>query len=231
MSEVVSVIVPIWNQADQIQEIVDEYRGSLTSLGCCYEILLVVNGSFDASLEMSTRAAEPHGDVQVLSLATAGWGAAVKAGVRAAAGSLLCYTNSARTRGTDLARVIEYAAANPGNVVKATRRLRDGAMRRAGSLLFNAECRLLFDLSVWDINGTPKAFPRALSRLLDLRSDDDLFDAEFMLTCREAGYPVLEVPIEFTGRRGGRSSTNMRSAVRLYWGALRLRDRRRRTPQ
>jgi glycosyltransferase involved in cell wall biosynthesis len=231
MSEVVSVIVPIWNQADQIQEIVDDYRGSLTSLGCCYEILLAVNGSSDASLEMSSRVAQPHPDVKVLSLATAGWGAAVKAGVRAAAGSLLCYTNSARTRGTDLARVIEYAVANPGNVVKATRRLRDGALRRAGSLLFNAECRLLFDLSVWDINGTPKAFPRALSRLLDLRSDDDLFDAEFMLTCREAGYPVLEVPIEFTGRRGGRSSTTMRSAVRLYWGALRLRERRRRPPQ
>ncbi len=227
MSELISVIVPIWNQAGQIQEIVDDYRGSLASLGRRYELLLVVNGSPDASLEMSRRAAGPHGDVQVLSLATAGWGSAVKAGLRAAAGGLLCYTNSARTRGADLARLIEYAAANPGTVVKATRRLRDGVVRRAGSLLFNAECRVLFDLSVWDINATPKAFPRNLSRLLDIRSDDDLFDAEFMLTCREAGYPVLEVPIEFSGRRGGRSSTTMRSAVRLYWGALRLRDRRR----
>ena len=229
MSEGVSVIVPIWNQADQIQEIVDDYRGSLASVGCPYEILLVVNGSSDGSLDTSNRIAAGHPEVRVLSLATAGWGAAVKAGVRAAGADLLCYTNSARTRGTDLARVIEYALANPGTAVKATRRLRDGVMRRAGSLLFNAECRLLFDLSVWDINGTPKAFPRALSRLLEIRSDDDLFDAEFMLTCREADYPVLEVPIEFTGRRGGRSSTTMRSAVRLYWGALRLRDRRQRT--
>src|SRR5829696_679743 len=140
MPELVSVIVPIWKQADQIEGVVDDYCVNLASLGCRYELLLVVNGSPDGSLDVSRRAAQAHPDVHVLALSTAGWGTAVKAGLQAAAGDLLCYTNSARTRGADRAKVSAYAAGNPGTVRKATRRLRDGLMRRAGSLLFNAEC-------------------------------------------------------------------------------------------
>ncbi len=227
MPQLVSVVLPIWNQADQINDIVEDYSDSLGTLGQDHELLLVVNGSADSSLQVCERATKARPAVRVLSTTSAGWGLAVKMGISAARGDLLCYTNSARTRGVDLAKTIHYATSNPGTVVKATRRIRDGPVRRMGSLLFNAECRVLFDLFVWDINATPKVFPRTLSRLLTLASDDDLFDAEFVLTCRQAGYPMLEVPIEFTGRRGGLSTTTWRSAARLYWGALRLyRDRR-----
>ncbi|MFN8061528.1 MAG: hypothetical protein U0Q12_20380 [Vicinamibacterales bacterium] len=180
--------------------------------------------------DVATRAAERDTRVRVLSTRDAGWGLAVKRGLAAATGDLLCYTNSARTRGDDLVRLVQYAASNPGTVIKATRRLRDGLIRRAGSLVFNAQCRLLFDLSVWDINATPKVFPRTLTRLLSLESNDDLFDAELVLTCRRADYPMLEVPVEFTSRRGGLSTTTWRSAVRLYLGAFRLHAAHRGQP-
>jgi glycosyltransferase involved in cell wall biosynthesis len=227
MPQLVSIVLPIWNQADHIDDMIRDYSNSLAGLEPDHELLLVVNGSADSSLRVCERAAKAHPTVRVLSTSTAGWGRAVKIGLSAATGDLLCYTNSARTRGVDLVNVIHYAMRNPGTVVKATRRIRDGLVRRMGSLLFNAECRLLFDVSVWDINATPKVFPRTLSRLLTLASDDDLFDAELVLTCRRAGYPMLEVPIEFTDRRGGLSTTTWRSAARLYLGAVRLhRDRR-----
>ena len=57
-----------------------------------------------------------------------------------------------------------YAAAYPNVVVKANRKIREHWTRRLGSLLYNLECRALFDLSNWDVNGTPKVFPRALRR-------------------------------------------------------------------
>jgi hypothetical protein len=91
-----------------------------------------------------------------------------------------------------------------------------------GSLLYNLECRALFDLSCWDVNGTPKIFPRDFHRLLSLRRDDDLIDAEFVATCRREGYPMLEVPTFSSKRHGGRSTTNVASALRMYWGAVEL---------
>ena len=45
-------------------------------------------------------------------------------------------------------------------VIKASRKIRENWKRRLGSLLYNLECRALFDLPYWDINGTPKVFGR-----------------------------------------------------------------------
>ena len=89
-------------------------------------------------------------------------------------------------------------------------------------MLYNLECRALFDLSYWDINGTPKVFPRSFDKLLSLTRDDDLIDAEFNIICRREGYQVLEVPIFSCLRHGGKSVTNYRSAIKMYWGAIRL---------
>ena len=87
--------------------------------------------------------------------------------------------------------------------------------------ILNAVC--YFDSPVWDINGTPKVFPRKYTPLLNLLlREDDLIDAEFVALCRKHDYPMLEVPVLSTRRHGGKSTTNYGSALKMYVGALRL---------
>ena len=102
------------------------------------------------------------------------------------------------------------------------RTARSVTRRRIASLLYNLECRALFDLSYWDVNGTPKVFPRSLEKLMQLSRDDDLIDIEFNVICRREGYRMLEVPIFSNRRHGGRSTTGYFSAAKLYWGAVRF---------
>jgi hypothetical protein len=64
---------------------------------------------------------------------------------------------------------------------------------------------------------------------LELQSRHDLIDAEFMLACRRESYPVIEISLLTTARMGGRSTTNARSAARMYWCAIGLRVRARGT--
>jgi hypothetical protein len=109
-------------------------------------------------------------------------------------------------------------------VLKANRKIRDNWRRRLGSLIYNLECRALFDLPIWDINGTPKVFPREFGALLELERDDDLIDLEFAWVCKREDYPILEVPLLATQRHGGRSTTNYGSALRMYVGAWRLKQ-------
>jgi hypothetical protein len=90
-------------------------------------------------------------------------------------------------------------------------------------VLYNFECRRLFDLATWDIDGTPKFFPRRYHHLMQISSDAELYDLEWMRACRYAGYPVVEIPIYPTERFGGRSTTSYRSAVRMLVGAYRMR--------
>jgi glycosyltransferase involved in cell wall biosynthesis len=223
--EGISLILPVHNQEDHIGGVVDGYVEALDRLSVPYEVVLVLNGCTDRSPEVCGRLADRLVQVKMVELTEAGWGRAVRAGLREARGELLSYTNSARTTPEMLSLVFLYARAYPDVVVKANRRIRDNWRRRLGSLIYNLECRKLFDLPTWDINGTPKVFPSRFSQLLGLRSDDDLIDAEFNWICRREGYPVVEIPILATVRHGSKSTTSYGSALRMYLGAYRLRRR------
>ncbi len=223
----VSIVLPVYNQADHIERIVDEYRRALAAAGIDHELLLVVNGSRDASLAVAERLAERHELVRVFAENRSGWGRAVRRGLREARGAALCYANSARTSARDLTLMLLYARAFPQTVVKANRKVRESLVRRVGSLLYNIECRTLFDLSCWDVNGTPKIFPRTFEALLGLQCDDDLIDAEFVALCRRHDYAMLEVPIFSVRRHGMASTTTYRSALEMYAGAWRLARRMR----
>jgi glycosyltransferase involved in cell wall biosynthesis len=219
-----SIVLPVHNQADHIEGVVSAHLQALgthlPNLPC--EVILVANACTDDSAAVCRRIAAIHSDVRVVELSRGGWGRAVKAGLDEARGDLLCYTNSARTTPNMLVLILFYALAYPGTVIKANRRSRDSRVRRLGSLLFNLECRAMFDLATWDVNGTPKAFPRACDKLLSLAADGDLIDAEFNLVCRREGYPMAEVPLLETRRVGGQSTTSFATAIRLYVGAFRM---------
>lgn len=221
-TSLVSIVLPIYNQADHIGPIVEEYAGAMARVPTAHEFLLVVNGCRDDSLAVCRALSDRHSNVRVLECERGGWGRAVQVGLAASRGDLLCYTNSARTAPQDLVLLLLYALAYPDAIVKANRKIRESWWRRAGSLLYNLECRALFDLSYWDINGTPKVFPRKFDKLLAMTQPGDLIDAEFSVICRRQEYPVLEVPIFSSRRHGGYSTTSTSSALRMYWGAYRF---------
>ncbi len=157
-----SLVLPVHNQGDHIPAIVESYVDGLATLPLAYEIILVVNGSSDHSLEVCRALAAGLEEVSVIDLPERGWGRSVRAGLDVAKGDLLCFTNSARTTREILVLMLAYSLAYPDVVLKANRRIRESRRRRLGSLLYNIECRTLFDLSVWDINGTPEDLPAAL---------------------------------------------------------------------
>lgn len=218
----ISVVLPVHNQADHLAQIIEQYEDVLARLQTPHELILVTNACRDESVAVCSALAERYETVRTVNSEKGGWGLAVKLGLREARGDLLCYTNLARTKPQDLLLLLVYAVAYPSVVIKANRKIRESWRRRLGSLLYNLECRALFDLSFWDINGTPKIFPRGFEKLLMLLRDDDLIDAEFNVICRREGYPMVEVPIFSTKRHGGKTTTNYGSAIRMYWGAYQL---------
>lgn len=220
--KLVSIVLPVYNEADHLASVVRQYEEALANVPTPHELVLVPNGCRDRSPEVCEELAREFPSVRVHPSEHAGWGRSVKAGIDAARGDLICYTNLARTTAQDLTLLVLYATLHPDTVIKANRKIRESFVRRAGSLLYNLECRALFDLSFWDVNGTPKIFPRAFDKLLHLSRQDDLIDAEFNAICRREGYPMLEVPIFSTRRHGGKSTTNYGSAVKMYAGAYAL---------
>jgi glycosyltransferase involved in cell wall biosynthesis len=221
-----SVILPVSNQADHIESVLLEHLAALQRLPFPTELLPVVNGPRrDQSLEICRSLQQKHDSIRTLCLDQGGWGRAVRHGLSQAAGDLICYTNSARTTARELVLMLLYASVHDDCVVKANRKIRENWRRRLGSLLYNLECRFLFDLAFWDINGTPKVFPRSFTPLMNLQENGDLIDLEFNAICRRQDYQMIEVPVFSTTRHSGKSTTNWGSAYRMYTGAFQLKKR------
>lgn len=226
--ELLSVILPVYGAASYVESSISDLTAALAALPIEYELLPVINGPDDGTEEICQRIAALDQRVRVLRSERAGWAFSVRHGLANARGDLICFTNSSRTRGTTLAYMLDLALRYPGLVVKANRLIRDNWKRRLGSLIYNIQCRWLFELPNFDINGTPKIFPRVHEPLMALRRSDDLIDLEFNLVCRDRGYPMIEVPVRGVMRLGGESTTNYGSAVKFYLCALSLWLRRRR---
>jgi hypothetical protein len=218
-----SVILPCRNQGDHIAAVLMGYRDALEALGRPYELVVVPNACTDDTAAAVERAARQDAQVRVVEQAQGGWGRAVRAGLAAARGELLCYTNSARTVASSIVRLHALYLQHAGCLAKVRREQRSAPLRELGSALFNLEVRLMFGLGSLDVNGTPKLFARGLFERLCLRANGDLLDLELMVQVARLGVPVVEMPVPGFARHGGRSSTTLWSAAKLYAGALALR--------
>lgn len=218
--QLISIILPAYKQADHIEQVVKEVVTELQQLPVPFELILVPNGPEERTFQKCDELSRCLPHTRSIPISGSGWGRAVNAGLQEARGELLCYSNSARTNAQELRRVIDIALSLGPSLVKATRRSRDSLFRRAGSVLFNFECRMLFDLSCWDINGTPKVFPRLALSKLDTGDTGDLFDLRLLVSATDCGLQVVEVPISCVQRHGGTSTTSFRRGLGLYVGAI-----------
>ena len=65
-------------------------------------------------------------------------------------------------------------------------------------------------------------FSREFYESLALTSTGDLFDLELIAGAGRLGLPIIEIPVQGFHRHGGKSSTTLSSAWKMYAGALRL---------
>jgi glycosyltransferase involved in cell wall biosynthesis len=218
-NSLVSLVLPCRNQADHIGRVLDGYLLALEGAGQPFE-LVVVNASTDGTLEIAERLGCSDSRIRVVANPLGGWGRSVRAGLAAARGDILAYTNTARTDPKTIPEFVRLYLKTGAGIVKARREARHAPLRELGSMLYNLEAKLCFRVSCRDVNGTPKVFSRALHESAHLTADGDLLDLELMRHVAMLGLPVVELPIRGFARHGGKSSTTLKSAWKMYTGAL-----------
>ncbi len=220
----ISITLPFHCKETSVTEVVAEYKKKLIEKGITFELHIVINGCTDQNEERIVRVLEESPRIVEYRLRESGWGRGVLCGLREARGTFVCYTNTARTKIDDLLKFIDYATIDPRAVVKATRVVRESALRKWVSIFYNLENRIILKTPIWDINATPKIIPYDLLARLNLQSLDDLIDAELMFKCFNFGIPVVEVPVvNVLKRRSGRSTTNILSAFKMWLGVFKIR--------
>lgn len=224
-TEKLSLVLPCRNQADHIGRLLPRYLSAIEGLGMPFELVVVPNASTDDTRAVVEESACADGRIRVAVNPAGGWGLSVRTGLRAADGTILAYTNTARTDPESIPLFVRRFR-TAGGLVMARREARHAPVRELGSFLYNLEARVLLDVPCRDVNGTPKVFGRDLYERLPLTENGDLLDLELVSRVAALAASVTEIPTRGFARHGGRSSTTLASAWGMYSGALRVWRRR-----
>jgi len=231
------LILPTYNEAENIEPLVRAALPQLASAGLEHTILVVDDSSPDGTGAIADRLAEELVQLRVLHRPQkqglgraylAGFGVALAEG----ADLILEMDSDFSHDPADLPRLL--AATGAADLVLGSRYVPGGgvedwgSLRRALSRGGSAYARLLLGVPVRDLTGGFKCFHRRVLESIDLdgvHADGYGFQIELTYQAVKAGFTVAEVPIMFRERRRGRSKMTARIALEAVWKvpALRLR--------
>jgi glycosyltransferase involved in cell wall biosynthesis len=226
-----SYFFPAHNEEANVRELVAEALAVLPELAEAFEIIVVNDGSRDATREIADELTAAHpGVVRAVHHPTnLGYGAALLSGFRAARHDLVAFNDGDRQfRVADLGRLTERLAAadRPDAVVGYRIKRADPPIRTIYARLYRIANRVWFGLKVRDVDCACKLFRREALGGIAVESGGAFFSAELLIKLRAAGRSVAEVGVPHYPRTAGSPTGAKPSvvfrAVKDFW-LLRLR--------
>ncbi len=155
-----SVVVPIYNERDNIRPLVRDTVAELDTLGMSYEILLVDDGSTDGSAEELDGVALDHPSVRVIHFAyNCGQTLAIAAGMDESTGRVIVPMDGDRQNDpADIGRLIAKLAEGYACVSGWRKDRQDAGLRRLVSRAANRIINGLSGVPVHDLGCTLKAY-------------------------------------------------------------------------
>ena len=226
-SALISIVVPVHNEAAHIGALIPAMAAEIVTAVGPQELLIVENGSTDATAEGAERICEELAGqgwkARVVSLPEPDYGAALRHGFAEATGDWIVNFDVDYFSGVFVADAISQDA----DIVIASKRAPGSTdqrswFRRFATAVFNYILRYLLSSRVSDTHGI-KAFRRSMvdRYLSSTRSNQDLFDTELILRAERGGAVIVELPVVVEEHRAARSL--LKRVPRTLRGILQLR--------
>lgn len=211
-----SIVIPAYNEAARILPYLRAITAYMRDRGQPYEILVVDDGSTDATASLVEALIASAQEIQLLQAPRRqGKGAAVRRGMKAAVGRLQLFTDAdGATPIQELAR-LEQALAEGADLAIGSRalasRLPDYAIkarlhRTLLGNLFNAIVQRSGLRGIADTQCGFKLFRRTVAQdLFGVSAIDGYgFDLELLYVARQRGYHIAEIPVNWSDQPGSK---------------------------
>lgn len=225
----ISLVLPAYNEADNLEPLIAEAVPALEAWADDYEIIVVDDGSADATAAVAQRLMEGTPRLRLVQHpVNQGFGAAVFTGFTSAVKDWIFYTDADRqfVLGELEAFVPLMDQADLIAGYRAPRR--DPFVRVLYGKGWSMLCTLLFGYTVRDVDCAFKLFRREIIQELGphIASRGATFSIEWLARAKRAGYRFVELPVTHRPRvAGSQTGANINVIFRAFKELIQFRVR------
>jgi dolichyl-phosphate beta-glucosyltransferase len=225
-----SLVLPALNEQARLPYTLSEIERYVCAEQLDCEVIVVDNGSRDATSVVVQQAAARFPRLRLLRTDRRGKGLAVRTGVLAAHGEVVIFADADLSWSVaDLSRFSAMVDADHPIVIGSregfgARRTGEPGYRHLMGRVFNLVVQTLAVPGIEDSQCGFKAFSRSAAQALFRRQrlDGWGFDVEVLFLARRLGYPVSEVPLQWEHKENSRVAP-IRDALLMVGDVLRVR--------
>ena len=217
-----SVVIPIYNEADNVQPLVEDVLREVSALDLSFEVILVNDGSFDGSTERLDAVAQDHPKAKIIHFAhNCGQTLALAAGMHEACGrTIVCLDGDRQNDPADIGPLLEKLGEGYACVSGWRRDRRDTGVRRLVSRVANVLVQRVTGLEVHDLGCTLKAYRADAVEPRELFGEMHRFLAPYVAA---RGGRVTEMVVKHHPRTAGVSKYGMGRIARVVADMLLIR--------
>jgi glycosyltransferase involved in cell wall biosynthesis len=219
MASFLSLVIPVYNEADSLEPLVAEIDQALTPSHQPFEIVFVDDGSSDGSFDVMRRLAATRADVRAVKLRrNFGKSAALSQGFAACRGDVVVTMDGDRQDDPgELPRLM--APLDDGyDLVSGWKQSRqDPLSKTLPSRLFNWTVRTTTGIQLHDFNCGFKAYRREVVDTINVYGELHRY---IPVVAEQAGFRATEVKVNHRRRTAGRSKYGWRRFMRGYLDLL-----------
>ncbi|WP_055073831.1 glycosyltransferase family 2 protein [Pseudanabaena sp. 'Roaring Creek'] len=233
-----SVVLPAYNEAENIGLTIASAVKYLSDRQICYEIIVVNDGSIDATPAIVTDLAKQNPQIRLVNHhRNLGYGSALRSGFDRALHEYIFLTDGdGQFDISDLDRFLPYIQDREGNllskiVIGYRAKRADLFIRSVNAWLYHIFIQWVLGIKARDIDCAFKLFPRQIYQSIKpIKSDGALFSAEFLsklehFLLREPSLsPIIELPVQHFPRRFGKATgANIKVILKMFWECWQLK--------
>jgi glycosyltransferase involved in cell wall biosynthesis len=227
-----SVVIPAYNEAENIGRVIANAVDYLSDHQMQYEIIVVNDGSVDATKAIVMKLASQNPRIRLINHShNLGYGSALRSGFDQALHEYIFLTDGdGQFAISDLDSFLPYIQNSHHNsqvVIGYRAKRADVFVRSLNAWLYHIFIQWVLGIKVRDIDCAFKLFPRSIYQAIrPIKSDGALFSAEFLLKLQQLPLePIIELPVRHFPRKFGvATGANIKVILKMFWECWQLKQ-------